>query len=174
MYHIYRICPYTNACPNRRARPCSKNTSCQMPDKASNDHPKALTFRAVGLFGCCTFPCKQRSTRFLFTVYVHIVRTGRQASLFEINRHAPKPLHQCTALLHVLLGHIRYIQNLENLYEVWDCHWNKFCIATAHACIVSIQLMYMYLFCVNSLYSVQLTLLHNSIMCNLKQICNCF
>ena len=71
--------------------------SQQMPDKKSKDHPKTLkiraVFRSVWLPHMRTspLPCKQRSTWFLFTVYMRIVGTGQQALLLKLIDVHPSP-----------------------------------------------------------------------------------
>ena len=76
--------------------------------KIKSHHPKTLKFELYsGLLGRHFLVNKkfQRSTRFLFTVYMHTVaRYWTTGFIVEINRCAPKPLHSRTALL---LGHIR-------------------------------------------------------------------
>ncbi len=104
---IYRICPNRSACPNRRAPPCSKkhitSNSQQMPDKnlkrssKNSEKHESLSGIPVCLAAdtCKSpLPCKQKSTRFLFTVYVHIVGTGWQALLLKLIDAHPSP---CTA-----------------------------------------------------------------------------
>ena len=102
-YVHYRICPYTCQCPNRHACPCSKkhitSNMYQMPDKSSKDHPKTLKFEwSVWLphMWKLPLPCKQRSTLFVFTVYMSIVGTGRQALLLKLIDVHPSP---CTRAL---------------------------------------------------------------------------
>ncbi len=116
----YRICPNRSACPNRRAPPCSKkhitSNSHQMPDKTLKDCHKTVknikiraVFRSVWLphMRKSPLPCKQRSTRFLFTVYMRIVGTGRQGLLLKlIDVHPSSSLHSRTVLQ---LGHTRYL-----------------------------------------------------------------
>ncbi len=92
----YRICLYTSACPNRCARPCSKN-----PDKASKDRPKTLKFEQYS-----GLPRMHKSPKNLvnkgprgscmFTGYMRIVGTGRQAILLKLIDAHPKP---CTDAL---------------------------------------------------------------------------
>ncbi len=106
---IYHICPYTSACPNRHARPCSTkhitSNSHKIPDKTSKDRPKTLKFeRYSGLFGCRACAnrhfCKQRSTRFLFTIYMRIVGTRWQVLLLKLTDVHPSPnaLAHCTSI----------------------------------------------------------------------------
>ncbi len=104
--YIYRICPNRSACPNRRAPPFSKkqisSNSLKMPNKTSKDHPKhwiRAVFRSVWLphMRKSPLPCKQRSTRFLFTVYkMCIAGTGRHTLLLKLIDVHPSP---CTRTL---------------------------------------------------------------------------
>ncbi len=71
-----------------------------MPDKTSKDHPKTVkNIKIQAVFWSALLlhmrksplPCKQRSARFLFTVYMHIVGTGRQALLLKLIDTYPSP-----------------------------------------------------------------------------------
>ena len=101
-----RICPYRSAVPNRHTSPSNNkhttSNSHQMPDKTSKDHLRNTKIRAIFLFVLLPHmhksprSCKQRSTWFLFTVYMCIVRKRRQALLLKLIDMHPSP---CTRAL---------------------------------------------------------------------------
>ncbi len=86
--------------------PSAKNKSHQIHSKCLIKHQKIVqkhwiwtVFQSVWLLHIRKSPllCKQRSTRFLFTVYMRIVGTGRQALLLKLIDAHRSP---CTRALH--------------------------------------------------------------------------